>query len=108
MAKFVLFKSTVNNQYYFRLESGNNEPILSSEGYVFESSCKVGIASVKANAPYDVRYEKKDGYNNYTFNLKGANGEIIGRSENYKTAQGRDNGIAAVKRDAPGATIVER
>lgn len=108
MAKFILFKSTQNSQYYFRLESGNGEPILSSEGYVYKSSCEAGVASVKANASNDARYDRKNAPFNYTFNLKGNNGEIIGRSENYTTAQMRDNGIVAVKRDAPGAPIVER
>jgi len=58
------------------------EIILSSEGYVTKQGCVNGITSVKTNAPYDNRYERKDGLSNYTFNLKASNGEIIGRSEN--------------------------
>jgi uncharacterized protein YegP (UPF0339 family) len=103
--KFQLFKSTANNQYYYRLRSSNGEIILNGEGYTTKQSCLNGIASVKENAPYDSRYERKDGYNNYTFNLKAANGEIIGRSENYTTSTARENGIAAVKRDGPNAPI---
>ena len=87
----------------FWLRARNGEIILSSEGYVSKQGCINGIASVKQNAPYDSRYERKDGYNNYTFNLKASNGEIIGRSENYTTRAARENGIDAVKRDAPGA-----
>jgi uncharacterized protein YegP (UPF0339 family) len=101
--KFQIFKSTYNYQYYFRLKARNGEIILSSEGYVNKQGCINGIASVKVNAPYDNRYERKDSYNNYTFNLKSANGEIIGRSENYTSRAARENGIDAVKRDAPGA-----
>lgn len=101
--KFQIFKSLSNYQYYFRLRARNGEIILSSEGYITKQGCVNGIASVKANAPYDNRYGRKDSYNNYTFNLKASNGEIIGRSENYTTREARENGIEAVKRDAPGA-----
>jgi len=103
MGKFVIFKSSANSQFYFRLRAANNEIILSSEGYLYKSSCQAGIASVKANAPQDSKYTKSDKAGNYTFTLKGANGEIIGRSESYTTAYGRDNGIAAVKSNAPSA-----
>jgi len=101
--KFQIFKSPANLQYYYRLRGGNGEIILSGEGYTSKQSCLNGIASVKENAPYDSRYDKKEGYSSYTFNLKAANGEIIGRSENYNSSWGRDIGISAVKRDAPGA-----
>jgi uncharacterized protein YegP (UPF0339 family) len=103
--KFQIFKSTANSQYYFRLRSANNEIILSSEGYTTKQSCQTGIASVKANAPYDSRYERRDNPGNYTFNLRAANGEIIGRSESYTTSYARENGIEAVKRDAPIAGV---
>lgn len=103
--KFQIFKSNANNQFYYRLRAINGEIILNGEGYTSKQSCLNGIASVKENAPYDSRYERKDGVSNYTFNLKAANGEIIGRSENYTTAAARENGIAAVKRDASNAPI---
>lgn len=103
--KFQVFKSTYNNQYYYHLKSRNGEKILSGEGYTTKQSCLNGITSVKANAPYDSRYDRKDGYENYTFNLKSNNGEIIGRSENYTSSYGRENGISAVKQDAPTAPI---
>lgn len=103
--KFQIFKSSVNSQYYYRLRSINNEPILSGEGYTTKQSCLNGIASVKLNAPHDSRYERKDGLTSFTFNLKAANGEIIGRSESYTTRLARENGINAVKRDAPNAGI---
>ena len=99
--KFQVFKSSVNNQYYYRLRSTNGEIILSGEGYISKQSCLSGIASVKVNAPY----ERKDAFGSYTFNLKSSNGEIIGRSENYTTSAARENGVQAVKRDAPQAPI---
>lgn len=107
MSKFQLFRSSANFQYYFRLRSGNGEIILSSEGYTTKQNCKNGISSVKANAPYDSRYQRRDSYKNFTFNLKAINGEIIGRSESYTTSYARDNGIEAVKRNAPVATVVD-
>jgi uncharacterized protein len=103
--KFQVFKSTLNNQFYFRLKAGNGETVLSGEGYTTKQSCLNGIASVKENAPYDVRYDRKDGYLSYIFNLKAGNSEIIGRSENYTTSAGRENGISAVKSVAPLAPI---
>lgn len=103
--KFQVFKSSANSQYYYRLRAKNGEPILSGEGYTTKQSCLGAIASVKQNAPYDSRYERKDNYPSYTFNLKAANGEVIGRSEVYSSSAARDNGIAAVKRDAPDAPI---
>jgi uncharacterized protein YegP (UPF0339 family) len=101
--KFQIFKSSANNQFYYRLKSINGEIILSGEGYTTKQSCINAIASVKQNAPFDSRYERKNGFSNYTFNLMAANGERIGRSENYTSESARENGIAAVKRDAPTA-----
>jgi uncharacterized protein YegP (UPF0339 family) len=79
--KFQIFKSNANAEYYYRLRATNGEPILNGEGYKTKQSCLDGIASVKVNAPFDSRYERKDGTFSYSFNLKAANGEIIGRSE---------------------------
>lgn len=103
--KFQIFRSTANNQFYFRLRAKNGEIILASESYTTKQSCQVGIASVKIHSPHDSNYERKDGLNNYTFNLKALNNEIIGRSENYTTSYARENGISAVKRDAPNAPV---
>jgi uncharacterized protein YegP (UPF0339 family) len=102
--KFQVFKGT-NQQYYYHLKARNGEKILSGEGYTTKQSCLNGISSVKVNAPYDSRYDRRDQLYNYTFNLNAANGEIIGRSESYTSAAGRNNGIDAVKRDAPGAPV---
>src|SRR5690606_34475822 len=94
------FKSSVNNQFYFRLRAANGEIILNGEGYTAKQSCITAIASVKINAPIDIRFERKDNLGSFTFNLKAANGEIIGRSESYTSNSGREAGIAAVKKDA--------
>lgn len=102
-AKFEIFRSDRNQQFYFRLKAANGKNILSSEGYTSKSSCEKGVDSVKRNAPLSERYEKKDAPGNYRFNLKAANGEIIGRSEGYTTEATRDQGIEAVKAAAPDA-----
>lgn len=103
--KFQIFKSTANGEYYYRLRATNGEIVLNGEGYTTKQSCLNGIASVKENAPFDSRYDRKDATNNYSFNLKAANGEIIGRSESYTSSVARETGIAAVKKDAPDAPI---
>ena len=46
-------------QYMFNLKSsGNGEVVLTSERYTTKQNAEAGIASVKANAPYDARYQK--------------------------------------------------
>lgn len=105
--RFELRRSNANHQYFFRLIAGNGEITLSSESYANEQACRGGINSVKRNAPFEERYERKLNNGSYTFILKAANGEIIGRSESYTSAAVRDNGIASVKRDAPDAPIVD-
>jgi uncharacterized protein YegP (UPF0339 family) len=107
MAKFQIFKSTVNYQYYYHLRAtGNNEIILRGEGYTSLSACKAGIESVKLNAPYDSRYDKLyTSYRQYHFNLKASNGQIVGTSESYTTSTNRDNGISLVKAQAPTAPV---
>lgn len=103
--KFQVFNSSSNGEYYYRLRGTNGEIILNGEGYKSKQSCYDSIASIKINAPFDSRYNRRDGTYNYTFNLKAVNGEIIGRSENYTTSASRENGIIAVKRDSQGAPI---
>jgi len=104
---FEIFKSDLNNQYYFRLKAENGKLILASEGYPAKQSCKEGIQSVKRNASMDERYEKRTNNSSFTFVLKAANGEIIGRSQSYTTPSHRDTGIEVVKKDAPHAPVAE-
>jgi uncharacterized protein len=101
--KFVIDKAS-NGQFYFNLRAGNGEPILKSEMYVTRASAEHGIASVKANALLDERYERKENKSGAPyFNLKAGNHEIIGTSEAYSSASARDHGIESVKHNAPGA-----
>lgn len=89
--KFQLFKDKVG-EFRFNLFAKNGENILrSSEGYTSKQNCQVGIASVKANAPYDSRYDRKMATNGqYFFVLKASNGEILGISEMYDSSYSRD------------------
>lgn len=93
-------------QFRFRLKASNGQIILQSEGYSTTASRDNGIESVRSNAPYDSRYDRKHTTAGYSFNLKAANGQVIGTSEVYDTAQGRDNGIESVKNNAPNARVV--
>lgn len=107
MGAFYIRMAT-NGQYYFNLKAGNNETILTSERYITKASCRSGIDSVKENATYDSRYDRKNSTNGqYYFNIKASNGLVIGTSETYTTSYGRDSGIEVVKRDAPGASVTD-
>ncbi len=105
-SKFELFEDK-RDEYRFRLNAGNGEIILKSEGYESKASAKNGIASVKTNAPYDSRYDRKKSTNGkYYFNLEAVNNQVIGTSsEMYETAAGRDKGIESVKTNAPTAVV---
>lgn len=98
------------DQYMFNLNStGNGETVLTSERYTSKQNAEGGILSVKANAPYDARYQKltaRDGSPYFT--LTGTNGQVIGVSEMYSTTRARDEGIAWVKANAPSATTVDQ
>jgi uncharacterized protein YegP (UPF0339 family) len=103
--KFVIDKAR-NGQFYFNLHAANGEPILKSETYVTRASAEHGIASVRANALLDERYERKvDKAGAPYFSLKAGNHEIIGTSEAYSSASARDNGIESVKKNAPDAVL---
>lgn len=105
--KFELKKSS-NGQYHFKLKAANGEPILSSEMYQSKSGAENGIKSVKENAPYDSRYERKTSTSGQPyFVLKAANYEVIGTSEMYSSIAARDNGIESVKLNAPNAEVVD-
>jgi uncharacterized protein YegP (UPF0339 family) len=103
--KFQVFKGK-SGEYFFRLRAGNGEPVLASEGYESMPGALNGIRSVKANAPSDGRYERKEAKNGqFFFVLRAGNNEPIGKSEMYKSKNGRDHGIDVIKRIAPGARI---
>ena len=104
--KFLIFRSTDTNDYFYQLLSANGEVILCCEGYT-KQNCLRAIASVKKNAVYESRFHRWDGNLTFSFNLKSATWSIIGRSADYADAESRERGIAEVRRDAPIALIIE-
>lgn len=106
--KFEIFRSSKNGQFYFRLKAANGQIILASEGYINKAGCENGVASVRANAPYDQQYDRKIAQNGqYYFTLIAANHQVIGVSEMYTTTAARDNGIESVKTNAPNAVLFD-
>jgi uncharacterized protein YegP (UPF0339 family) len=107
-AKYEIFRSTNDYQYYFRLKAPNGEIILASEGYTQKSGAQNGIASCQQHSPYDRFYTKLNDRNgNPYFVLRAANNQIIGRSQSYSTNSARDNGIASVKTNGSTTVIVD-
>lgn len=103
--KFVL-KTAKDGQFYFVLEAGNGQVILTSEMYVAKASAENGIASVRKNAGNDANYERKEQHGGHAmFNLKAANHQVIGTSQGYSSAAAREEGIASVKANAEQATL---
>src|SRR5262249_55712326 len=105
MGKFVITKRT-NGEFQFNLKAGNNETILTSEGYSTKANCQNGIQSVKLNSQDDSKFDRKTSTNGkFYFNLKSSNGQIIGTSEMYESESSRENGITSVKSNASTANV---
>jgi uncharacterized protein YegP (UPF0339 family) len=70
----------------FNLKAANGEVILTSETYHQKRSAEEGIASVRANAGDDSRFERKVAKDGSPYSvLKAANGEVVGKSEIHRT-----------------------
>lgn len=106
MATFELYTDKAG-EFRFRLNAGNGQNILASEGYKQKASAVNGIESVKQNAGNDALYERKQTPSGWSFNLKAGNGQVIGTSQVYTTEAARDNGIESVKKNAPIAEMKE-
>ena len=108
VAKFYI-KRRKDQQYYFYLNSANNQTVLVSEGYSTLQNCMNGINSVKVNAIDEERFNasKTSSGEQWFFVLKAMNNQTIGKSEMYESKQALQDGIEAVKRDAPQAPVVE-
>ena len=106
-AKFEI-KESADKQFMFNLKAANGEVILTSETYRQKPLAEQGIASVRANASDDSRFERKTAKDGSPyFVLKAANGEIIGKSEMYSSVAAMENGIASVVKNAAEAGIVD-
>lgn len=98
--RFKITKGT-GDEYTFNLTAANGEKILSSERYTSLSGATRGIASVKANASDDARYQRKEARDGTLyFVLKAENGEIVGTSEMYTSSSARERGVESVKVNA--------
>ncbi len=75
---------------------------------VMRAAAEGGIASVKANAAADARFDRRETKNGDPyFVLTAANGQIIGKSETYSSKSAMENGITSVATNAPGAAVVD-
>ena len=105
MAGYFELKATPAG-FSFNLKAGNHEVILSSQVYKSKESALEGIASVRANAPDEARFERKTSTDGSPyFVLLASNGQTIGRSEMYTSIAGRDNGIRSVMSNGPSETV---
>jgi uncharacterized protein len=99
-ARFVI-KNSSDGRFMLVLKAGNNEVILTGELDAQKQGAENGIASVRANAPDDARFERRTPKAGQPyFLLKAANGEIIGTSEMYSSTSSMKKGIASVKRNS--------
>lgn len=103
--RFVISRS-VDGQFFFNLEAGNGETILTSERYQARGGAERGIASIRTNAPLDERYVRRNpAPGRWYFVLRAGNHETLGTSESYTSAAGMEKGIASVKANAPDAPV---
>lgn len=106
MAGTFELKGTESHEFMFNLKAANGEVILTSQRYKAKSSAEEGIASVRANAEKDERFERRTSVADEPyFVLKAANGQVIGTSEMYSSAAALEKGIASVQTNAPGAKL---
>jgi hypothetical protein len=107
MGKFSIARRK-NGDFQFVLQAGNNEVVLTSQGYKSKASCKNGITSVLKNVAADANFDFQTNKSGQVyFNLLASNKKIIGISEMYATTQAARNGMNAVKKAANGATVVD-
>lgn len=116
-----LIKATATG-YKFDLLARNGRIIATSEVYQTLASCRIGISSVKRNAPLaafcdltlpcpqmkkNPKFELyQDRAGEFRFRLKARNGEIIAVSEGYGTRGNCRKGIQSVIRNAPEAGVL--
>jgi uncharacterized protein YegP (UPF0339 family) len=107
IARFEKFAGP-DGQFYFRLMAPDNQNILTSGAYLSAYACDNGITSVRANAPYDSRYERSSTPGGlWFFNLHGTNGHTAGISRMFMNSREMESGITAVKYCAPYAPVIE-
>lgn len=103
--KYQVFRNARDGQFYYQLIDANGEIVLNSDGYLNKQSCLEDINSVRKNARYDSRFDRKDSYSYHVFKLKTEEDKTIGKSQNYIDPNSREDGIYSVKRDGITAPI---
>jgi uncharacterized protein len=102
--KFVIQKS--GRHVFFHLTASSGEVVLHSELHNWRGPAEDGLGAVKANAPFDDRYDRRRADNGrFYFVLKAANGEVIGTSEMYAAEDAMERAIEDVKGSAPVAGV---
>lgn len=87
-----------DDQFYFRLVAGNEQTVLSSEGYARKASAENGIASVVANGDDEASYEVREAADGRSyFVLNAANHQVIGQSQLYASKYNAQRGIRSVR-----------
>lgn len=107
MEKFVISKR-ITGEYQFNLKTGNEEILLTGDGFSSKSNCRHVIETVQQHAAEEDKYDRRTSTNGqYFFTLESANGQTIAVSKMYETEAGRNKGITFVKSLAPKAIIYD-
>ena len=105
MGYYTIFQDK-GGKFRFNLHAGNNQVILSSQGYAAPAGRDNGIESVRKNCENPERYDRLDAKSgDFYFVLKAANAQVIGQSQMYKSPQGRDNGIESVMKNGTSPEV---
>jgi uncharacterized protein YegP (UPF0339 family) len=92
-ARFDLYRSDVDNEWYFTLIDEDGTELLFSEGYQSRTGAVNGIQSVRENGKDENRYA----FQGTLFIIKAKNGQEIATSGNYATAQDAVDGATHVQ-----------
>jgi uncharacterized protein YegP (UPF0339 family) len=102
--KFVVQKS--GRHIFFQFTAPSGTTLLNSELHNWRGNAEDALASVKANAPLDARYDRRktpDGQSYFV--LLTESGQVLGTSEMFTSQGAMEAGIASVKANAPGAGV---
>ena len=87
-------------KFYFHLEAGNGETLLTSQSYTTRTSALHGLLSVLDNGGLTTRYVIKAGADGQQYiSLKAANGETIAFSEGYSTKSNANRAVTGFIRN---------
>lgn len=106
MPGYYQLNSSANGKFSFSLRAGNHEVILTSQTYASKADALGGIDSVRKNAAFPARFQRKTAKDNSPyFVLTADNGQTLGRSEMYTSTSAMENGIASVATNAAATSV---